>query len=306
MLYMATAKRASTLHIILRIKLQSAHQKAKTCNHSMSAAPIDPSWVVFSIFLLITAVSLIWLFWYPVWKIKRILKQPFPDHWLSIMKKNNVIYDKLPVALQSRLRNLVQLFIHQVHFYGTEGIEMNDEIRVTIATEACILILGRTIDDYAKIKTIIVYPSAYFTQEEDEHQNSVRLGESWHNGRVLLAWNDVLNNSQSIIAGHNVTLHEFAHQLDQEDGYSDGVPPLPSGIVDTWVKAFAHRFNELTELAEKHHHSFLNPYGATNPAEFFAVTTEAFFTEPFAFEKHYPKLFELMQGFYRLDPRQWR
>ncbi len=271
----------------------------------MNTEIIDPAWIVFTLFLLLTIISLAWLFWYPVWKIRRILRTPFPPTWLAIIESNNALYAKLPNVLQHRLKNLVQIFLTRVKFYDTKGITLTDEIRVTIAAQACMLILGRTISDYARIKSIIVYPSAYIPTHEGEMESTVRLGESWHNGRVLLAWDDVLKNSQSIIAGHNVTLHEFAHQLDQEDGYSDGVPPLPAQAVDIWIQTFAHRFKELSLFAEQHQESFLNPYGATNPAEFFAVTTEAFFTEPRAFESHYPELFRLMSGFYRLDPRQW-
>jgi len=259
--------------------------------------------IVALILLALAIIGYLWLFWFPVWRNRRILKQPFPHKWKQILSTNMKIYSYLPNNFRQRLNNLILLFLHQVDFYGSEGIEINDEIKITIAAQACLLILGRTIDDYAKIKSIIVYPYAYFTENDVGERSGIRLGESWQNGRIILAWDDVLHNSRNIVKGHNVTLHEFAHQLDQEDGYSDGVPPIPASAVDIWVQTFSHHFKELSHLARDFEDSFFNPYGATNPAEFFAVCSESFFTVPVEFSNHYPELFQLMLSFYQLDPR---
>lgn len=260
------------------------------------------SGIVALILLIIAIGSYLWLFKLPVWRNNRILKQPFPNEWERILISNMSLYAHLPEDYQQRLKKLITLFLYKIPFSGSAGIVITDEIRVTIAAQACLLILGRTIDDYAKIKSIIVYPYAFFSQNESGEVSGTRLGESWHNGRIILAWDDVLHNSRYLVEGHNVTLHEFAHQLDQEDGYSDGVPSIPSSAVNVWVHSFSKQFKNLKSLVTDYQESFLNPYGATNPAEFFAVCTESFFTAPRKFKQVYPELFQLLHSFYQLDP----
>ncbi len=260
------------------------------------------SWVVGAL-VAITSVGLVfWLLWWPSIRARNILKQPFPEHWRRILQHQVGFYPRLPAPLKTRLEHLVQLFLHDKTFYGAAGLTITDTIRVTIAAEACLLILGRTMDDYAKLKSIIVYPSRFLV--DDQHQ-SIRLGESWHNGRVILAWDEVANNSLYLPPGHNVSVHEFAHQLDQEDGYADGLPNIPASAVRIWSEAFSEALAGLREQLASEQPSYLNPYGSTNAAELFAVCTEAYFTDPCAFHEIYPKLFDLLRAFYRIDPRPW-
>lgn len=260
------------------------------------------AWVIGGI-IATTGIGLVlWLFYWPSWRAHRILKKPFPRQWRRILQQRVRFYQLLPSELQRRLEHLIQLFIHDKKFYGAGGLTINDTIRVTIAAEACLLILGRTFDEYAKLKSIIVYPSAFLA---DEKNHVIRLGESWQNGRVIIAWDEVSNDSLYLTPGHNVTIHEFAHQLDSQDGYADGVPSIPAAAIHVWSNAFSNALDGLRKQLQAAQPTWLNPYGVTNAAEFFAVCSEAFFTDPHSFEHHYPELFRLLRAFYRLDPRQW-
>ncbi len=259
-------------------------------------------WIVGAIVAIIGIGLVLWLFFWPSWRARRILQKPFPRQWRRILRQRVRLYQILPPPLQRRLEHFIQLFIHDKKFYGAAGLVITDTIRVTIAAEACVLILGRTIDEYAKLRSIVVYPSSFLA---DEQNHVIRLGESWHNGRVIIAWDEVANHSLYLPPGHNVTIHEFAHQLDSQDGYADGIPNIPASAIHVWSQAFSHALAGLRQQLQAAQPTWLNPYAATNAAEFFAVCSEAFFTDPYAFEKHYPDLFQLLRSFYRLDPRAW-
>ena len=130
-----------------------------------------------------------------------------------------------------------------------------------------------------------------------------RLGESWARDVVVLAWDSVLSGAADVHDGHNVVLHEFAHQLDQEDGQGDGVPVLPQrSMYVAWARVLGHDFDQLVRDAGRGHRALLDRYGATNPAEFFAVVTETFFEKPRQLRAKYPALYLQLQQFYRQDP----
>jgi Mlc titration factor MtfA (ptsG expression regulator) len=134
----------------------------------------------------------------------------------------------------------------------------------------------------------------------------VRLGESWHRGAVVLAWDDVLHGAADPRDGHDVVLHEFAHQLDQEDGAANGAPRLPKpSMYAAWARVLGEEFEGLAESREQHRRTVLDKYGATNPAEFFAVATEAFFEKPLQLRKRHAELYEQLAAFYRQDPASW-
>lgn len=244
-------------------------------------------------------------------KRRHALQQPFPDTWLEILKKNLPPYGKFSADQQKALQQDMKIFLTEKTFEGCGGLVLTDEIRVTIAAQACLLLLGRKDNGYRKLRSILVYPSAYVTGGKslfgnDLDTGSVRLGESWGHGTVVLSWNDVKQGAFNFRDGHNVTMHEFAHQLDQEDGSADGAPILEErSAYSEWARVFSAEFNVLRQKTGKRKPSIFRAYGATNPAEFFAVATEVFFEKPRQFQKKHPELFQEMKEYYKVDPVFW-
>ncbi len=250
----------------------------------------------------------------PRWRLSRALAQPFPDAWEDILERNVGLYSRLPGALRARLHRQILRFLHEKHFEGAGGLEIDDEIRVTIAGEACLLTLNRDPEVFPRLRWIIVYPTTFIVDDEAwvEEDGLVEegprdmLGESWHNGRVILAWDSVLHGARRMNDGESVVLHEFAHQLDSESGATDGAPLLGgSPALRGWAEVLSEEFIKLREDQLWGRRGLLDEYGATNPAEFFAVATETFFERPRDMARHHHELFELLKAYYRLDPRDW-
>jgi len=246
-------------------------------------------------------------------RIKQLAVMPFPDEWERILEKNVSLYRYLPDALKDQLHNDIKIFILEKHFEGLGGLAITDEIKVTIAAEASMLLLNRKNSDYPKLASILVYPGAYVIQQSTAvgggvyiEGQSVRLGESWQHGSVVLAWDNVRQGAVNAQDGHNVVLHEFAHQLDQEDGIADGAPILEKqSSYATWARIMSKEYEHLRSNAEHHKKSVMDKYGATNPAEFFAVATETFFEKPRQLKKKAPDLYDELKGFYNVDPVEW-
>lgn len=244
---------------------------------------------------------------------RRLLAKPWPTQWEDILQKNVPFYKKLPADLQEQLHGLVQVFLAEKNFEGCGGLELTEEIKVTVAAQACVLLLNRPTNFFPKLQSILVYPTAYVAKGVQQHgwgvfveKEQVRLGESWHQGIVVLAWDNILHGARDVHDGHNVVFHEFAHQLDQEDGYSDGAPLLESGShYQSWSRHLGEVYEKLQEAVAKHRETFLDQYGATNPAEFFAVVTETFFEKPGALKRKIPALYEELKKYYKLDPTEW-
>ena len=173
------------------------------------------------------------------------------------------------------------------------------------------LLLNRKVECYPKLYSILVYPSTYVAGARDSlggewQEESVRLGESWQSGAVVLAWDNVRHGAANFKDGHNVTMHEFAHQLDQEDGAGDGTPILESrSAYSAWARVFSKEYELLQRKTARGRKSVMYGYGATNPAEFFAVSTETFFEKPRQLKKNHPELFSELQAFYKVNPLEW-
>lgn len=265
----------------------------------MGASEAD---AMFPAIFAITVVGAALYYFAPERQRERILASPFPPEWESFLKANNPLYGFLPPALQKELRDRVKVFLAEKDFEGCGGLHITDEIRVTIAGIACMLLLNRAVGHYPRLKSILVYPSAYYSHDKAE----VRLGESWGDGTVALAWDDVKKSARDFRDGHNLVLHEFAHQLDQEDGQADGVPVLEqSSRYFGFAKVMGHEYERLVRLTDKGRKDVLHPYGATNPAEFFAVATETFFEKPKQLAKKHPELYQELKDFFHLDPLSW-
>ena len=222
------------------------------------------------------------------------------------------LYHRLPEDLKQQLHGLVNIFLNEKTFVGCGGLEITDEMKVTIAGQACILLLNRKTHFYPKLKTIYVYPHTYVANQRKNDRGlivegkSVRLGESWQNGPVVLTWDSITGGARNVQDGQNVVLHEFAHQLDQEDGDADGAPILDNaGCYRSWAAVLGTEYERLRKKERGRRRSVLNKYGATNPAEFFAVATEAFFEKPKQMHKRSPELYDELKRYYKLNPLEW-
>jgi len=244
-------------------------------------------------------------------KRQLLLNHPFSAQWSAILKNNIPPYQGLSEELQQQLHDLIRIFISEKSFEGCGGLVLNDEIKVTIAAQACMLLLNRQGECYPKLYSILVYPSTYVADEShrlvrNQGDTSVRLGESWNHGAVVLAWDSVKRGALNFRDGHNVTMHEFAHQLDQEDGRGDGAPILAArSAYSAWSQVFTKEYELLRYRKKKGKKSVMNKYGATDPAEFFAVATETFFEKPKQLQKKHPELYDELRGFYQVNPVEW-
>ncbi|PKN58347.1 MAG: hypothetical protein CVU56_06210 [Deltaproteobacteria bacterium HGW-Deltaproteobacteria-14] len=244
---------------------------------------------------------------------RKLLERPFPAEWLDILRTNVAHVAWLDAAELAHLCDLVQVFVAEKTWEGCGGLELTDEIRVTIAGDACLLILALPHDLYRKIDTILVYPSTVVSPPRplglfEVPQGPVGdgtpiLGEAHLHGPVILTWDAVRRGARHPEHGHNVVFHEFAHKLDMFDNAADGTPPLEHREdYARWSKVCSASFAALRERTRQGHLSVLDPYGATNEAEFFAVATEAFFYIPVALREHEAALYDVLRRFYRQDP----
>ncbi len=243
----------------------------------------------------------------------RLTAQPFPSQWEKILRGNVSLYRYLPPDFKTELQNHIKVFLDEKRFEGAGGLKMTDEIRVTIAGEACILLLNNKNRQYPYLLSIVVYPGAYVIPQVEPVGEGIYLegeetleGESWSQGTLVLSWDDVKGDAARFGDGHNVALHEFAHQLDQEDGRADGVPWLRTrSRYHDWARILGAKYEELREDADRGREAVLDYYGASDPAEFFAVATEAFFDNPVGLRKEEPELYDELKWYFNVDPASW-
>jgi Mlc titration factor MtfA (ptsG expression regulator) len=241
---------------------------------------------------------------------ERIRARPFSETWEGILKRNFPRYSRLNAEDQRELRETIQIFLAEKKFEGAAGLAITDEIRVTIAAQACLLLLHRETDIYPGLYSIIVYPHEYVARHERrdaagflEEGVQVRLGETAARGAVVLSWDSARKGASDVHDCRNVVFHEFAHQLDAETGEFNGAPVLPRrSMYIAWARILSEEFEALRSHALRHQRTDIDPYGATNPAEFFAVVTECFFQHPHQMRSHHPELYEELEAFYRQDP----
>jgi len=245
---------------------------------------------------------------------KHLMSAPLPQGWADIISKNIALYSLLPSELQKELHGHTQIIMAEKHWEGCGGLELTEDMKVVISAEAAILLLGQEKPSYfPKVDSILVYPTTYtITRKQREgyietESNDALLGESWERGTLVLAWDSVKNQARDLNAGDNVVLHEFAHQLDQESGGSTGTPILGSrSSYAAWGRVMSKEFEALRSKVMHHMNDVLRAYGATNPAEFFAVATEVFFDRPNQLKAKHPELYEQLKEYYKLDPSEWK
>jgi MtfA peptidase len=242
---------------------------------------------------------------------RNLRAKPVPPAWTLILTRNLPVFRRLPAEDQAELLKHVQIFLAEKRFEGCGGLELTDEIRLTIAAQACLLLLHRETDYYPQLSTVLVYPSTYVAHEERhlegpiwEEGEEYRLGHAARQlGVIVLAWDAANWGAANPSDGQNVVLHEFAHQLDFEDYATDGAPALATRAEYlAWARVMSSEFNALRAAEEAGTPTVLDTYGATNPAEFFAVATEAFFERPSLLRARHPELYAELRKFFRQDP----
>jgi MtfA peptidase len=243
----------------------------------------------------------------------KIEAEPFAEAWEATLARNVSHWRFLDDDERVRLRDLIQVFVSEKQWEGCGGLAMNDEVRVTIAAEACILLLGRDHSLYADVDSILVYPNTVMPPErptgiferggEVVHARQPIHGEAWQGGPVILVWDAVKRGARDARDGRNVVFHEFAHKIDMLDGGADGTPPLAdSAACGTWAEVCSAIYLALRN-EDPRARSVLDPYGATNEAEFFAVATESFFERSEKLARVLPRLYALLAEYYQQDPR---
>lgn len=247
-----------------------------------------------------------------LWRRQRIARRPFPAAWRDIVRRRVPLARELPAAQHLRLKKHIQVLLAEVPFIGCAGLEVNDEMRVTIAAQAAFLLLGRG-GSFGNLREVLVYPGHFVVPQSKvsaggvvHEGHDVLAGQSWQRGQVLVAWDAVLEGAADPHDGANVVIHEFAHQLDQDTGAANGAPYVGRGALQrAWARVMNQEFDALHVRLARAEPSLIEPYAATSPAEFFAVTSELFFERPDALAVERPALFEQLKRCYRLDPSSW-
>lgn len=244
---------------------------------------------------------------------KKLNAAPFPRLWEDILQKNVAHYHMLNDDERAHLRALIQVFAAEKDWEGAGGLNITDEIRVTISAQACLLLLGLSHNYYKNVESIIVYPSTvvpprrkpgfFETSISPAELQQPILGQAFRYGPVIIIWDAALRDGRHPDLGHNVVYHEFAHKLDMLDGTADGTPPLRDRAeYHDWVETCSREYLRLRHNLERGKKSFLKAYAATNEAEFFAVATEQFFEQPRRMIQHAPDLYRVLTEYYRQDP----
>lgn len=243
----------------------------------------------------------------------KLKKQVVPTQWQELLSNEFSLYNKLPDDLKETLTSHMQVFLDEKEIVGRNGFEVGENVKVLIAAQACLLILNRPGDYYPGFRSILVYPETYIansTHSEGMLQitsTSTRAGESWHRGPVILAWNHVLQGARDSRDGHNVVMHEFAHKLDEENASMDGLPLLPTvSQYKQWSEVLNAEFKIQQQKLADGVDDVIDSYGATSPAEFFAVVTETFFEQPHQLTRLHPLLYDQFKQCYKLDPIKWK
>lgn len=269
--------------------------------------------------LLLTLVALVLLAWlvgpplHTQLRRTRVRRQPFPAAWRDTLRRRMPAFAALPADVQLRLKKHAQVLIAEKPFVGCAGLEVTDEMRVLIAVQASFLLLSRRLGHFDALRQVLIYPGSFAVERSNAdhhglvHQHRQALaGEAWEQGQVILSWQDVIEGAADAHDGHNVVIHEFAHVLDQQTGAANGAPWLPGQRRrERWARVMNAEFQFLQQQLAQGLPSLLDPYGAQNPAEFFAVASECFFERAALLTQTRPALYSELRQFYGVDPAAW-
>jgi MtfA peptidase len=256
------------------------------------------------------------IFGYPAfvrWRRQRLKGRPLSLQQQATLNASLPMYENLTAAERRRLQGHIRILIAEKQFIGCGGLQVTAQMQMTVAAIAALLLLNERGKYFPRLRSILIYPDAYVVHETVaigggvmEERQVARLGESWTTDQVVLSWKQIQDDLAHWTDGRNVVLHEFAHQLDQEDGQAEGVPILHQDAdYAVWAEVMESEYRQLCDRVETGAKTIMDPYGATNPAEFFAVATETFFERPQPLLTHHPRLYEQLRRYYRLDPVHW-
>ena len=240
-----------------------------------------------------------------------LLATPLTFKQRAVVAELVPIVRRMPASLRPKLEGKMNVFLDQVTFRGNDGIVVSEDMKLSIAAQACLLVVNSPAW-YDTLKNVLIYPSAFRTHRNTHdgylvHENKhMTLGESWARGPVVLSWEHALQGGLNDEDGHNVVIHEFAHQLDSLTGHTDGIPILRKGqAYADWEKAMLDAFNEHVERVESARKTLIDPYGATGHEEFFAEAIVTFFEKPQALLREEPALYTQLSELLALDPARW-
>lgn len=253
--------------------------------------------------------------WFRAARRRKLVAAKMPAGWTNVLRDNLWQYERLEPAQRLRLEAWVRVFVAERRWEGCDGLKLDDAMRVLIAGQAGLLVLGHDDWYFDRTSTILIYPEDYtardvprstsggFTLVADE----ARSGEAWYRGPIILSWPEVYAGGRSPNRGHNLVIHEFSHHIDMiDDPYADGKPPMPDPELDSfWDAIVPAEFEKLRQQCASGIRPLMNCYGATNAAEFFAVASETFFQRPAEMNHHMPRLYQVLSRFYRLSPVSW-
>lgn len=247
------------------------------------------------------------------WRRQKLHRQPFPAAWRHLLDENIPLRRSLPAALRATFEQHVRVFLNEKHFEGCGGLEVTDEMRLTVAGYACLLLLHEPNGYYPRLGTVVIYPESFaapiratdplgiVTETVEE-----RLGESWEEGTVVLAWDSIREIIRGTSGDCNVIIHEFAHQIDALRGLTGGYRLLaPAGRFGSWEELLEHEQRRQRTARRRGPPSVLDPYAFTSPEELFAVATETFFMRPLRFKTNHPDLYAELRAVYGVDPAEW-
>jgi MtfA peptidase len=248
------------------------------------------------------------------WRRGRVAQEPFPARWRTIVRQRVALVARLPPNLQQQLRQRMQVFMAEVPFLGCDGLAVTEEMRVVVAAQACLLLIGRGQPAFDGLRHVLLYPAPFVVNRQNvdavglhSTERQVLAGESWGQGQVILSWPDCLEGAAHPHDGRNVVIHEFAHQLDQANGDANGAPPAALGQPDwsrVWSQAYAHISRGFYDLPAGQTPLF-DDYALSAPAEFFASACEVFFERGADLRQLHPALYAQLAGFFRVDTAQW-
>ena len=247
------------------------------------------------------------------WHRRQLCRQPFPASWRQLLGANLPLYGRLPETARATLEKHVRVFLDEKHFEGCGGLEVTEEMRVTVAGYACLLLLHDPDGYYPRLGTVVLYPESFAAQiRATDHLGVVtetvedRLGESWQEGTVVLAWDSIREIIHGASGDCNVVVHEFAHQIDAQRGLTAGARLLAlRGRYRDWQELLAGEQGRLRAARRRGRPAALDPYAFTSPEELFAVASETFFMRPVRCRSSHPELYQELQAVYGLDPAGW-
>jgi Mlc titration factor MtfA (ptsG expression regulator) len=243
---------------------------------------------------------------------RKLLARPFPHWWVPILERNVGHYPRLSPEEQAALRDITRVLVAEKNWEGCGGLFVTEEIRVTVAAQAALLLLGSPHDYYSRVDSVVVYPRSFRTPvaeddwEDDEMSDTVLSGQAVYRGPVILSWEEVLTEGRDPDLGFNVVVHEFAHQLDYLDNLVNGTPDLGDPDLSAkWRYVMTVAFEDHRRALKRDEETFFTEHAAENETEFFADASEAFFCRPADLREETPGVYELLAAYYRVDPIRW-